>query len=501
VARVHGAITAQRATVSLKQSLGERIRAISFLDAVVAAAILAGIGMRIWIFSSPLAAIDSDEAIVGLMARHALHGDVSVFYWGALYGGSQEAFLVAAVFAVAGSSVIALKLVSVAIYAVAAVLVWRVGRRTVGEPAAGIGAGLFWVWPPFLVWWSTKERAYFGSGIVIGLVAILLALRLRERESRLDAAALGFTLGLGLWATLQSWLLAVPAVVWLVWRRPSVLRLARLALPAALVGASPWLAWNVHHGWNAVLPTSVAGAGSTYFGRLWDLFAVVLPTWLGLRVPYSHDWFVWPPLGIALLLLALGGFALLLVRRPRGLEPLLVLGVGFAILYAASSFTYFTAEPRYLTFLAPVPALLLGRALVRPPLAMAALAGATALSIAGLVRMERDGLFSPRASEGGLPADFSPLIGFLERQGVRHVLANYWIAYRLSFESRERVIATSTGQVRYEPHDRLVRADRAPTYVFLTRSADERRLSGGLEGRGYHLDRVGRFDVYLPPPP
>lgn len=486
--------------MSLKESLGERVRALSFLDAIVATAVLAGIGMRVWIFFSPLRALDSDEAIVGLMARHALHGDVSVFYWGALYGGSQEGLLAAAVFAVLGSSVIALKLVSLAIYALAAVLVWRVGRRTVGEPAALIGAALFWLWPPFLVWWSTKERAYFGSGLVIGLLAVLLALRLRERESRLHAAALGFTIGFGLWATLQSWLLAVPVVVWLVVRRPSVLRLAWLALPAALVGASPWLAWNVRHGWNAVLPTSVAGADSTYFSRLWDLFAVVLPTWLGLRVPYSHDWFVWPPLGVALLLLVLAGFAVLLARRPGGLEPLLALGVGFTVLYAASSFTYFTAEPRYLVFLAPVPALLLACVLVRPPVAIGALAVAAALSIAGLVRMERDGLFSPRAVEGGLPADFSPLIGFLEREGATHVLANYWIAYRLSFESGERVIATSTGQVRYAPHDRLVRADPAAAYVFLTGSADERRMSGRLENRGFRLARLERFDVYLPAP-
>ena len=59
-------------------------------------------------------------------------------------------------------------------FGLAAVLVWRVGRRTVGEPAARIGAALFWIWPPFLVWWSTKARGFYGSGLVLGLAALLL---------------------------------------------------------------------------------------------------------------------------------------------------------------------------------------------------------------------------------------------------------------------------------------------------------------------------------------
>ena len=113
--------------------------------------------------------------------------------------------------------------------------------------------------PPFLVWWSTKARALYGSGLAIGLAALLLTLRLRERDSKWDAALLGFVLGLGVWATLQSMLLALPALVWLAWRRAAAYRLAPFALPGLLLGSSPWLAWNVRHDWNAVVPRSVAG--------------------------------------------------------------------------------------------------------------------------------------------------------------------------------------------------------------------------------------------------
>ena len=77
---------------------------------VAAAAVAAGFGLRVWIFTSPLSSLESDEAVVGLMAIRALHGEFPVFYWGGLYGGSQEALVAAAAFAVSGPGTLVLKL-------------------------------------------------------------------------------------------------------------------------------------------------------------------------------------------------------------------------------------------------------------------------------------------------------------------------------------------------------------------------------------------------------
>lgn len=464
--------------------------------AVAGAGLLVGVALRVWIFASPLSALESDEAVVGLMALRALDGDVSVFYWGALYGGSQEALVTAAAFAVAGSSVLLLKLVSLALYAFAAVLVWLVGRRTVGEPAARLGAALFWVWPPFFVWWSTKARAYFGSGLVLGLLALLLALRLRERDSRRDAALLGLVLGLGVWATLQSMLLALPALAWLAWRRPRAYRLAPYAVPGAVLGAAPWLAWNVRHGGNAIVPQSVAGAETTFGERFGDLFTIVLPTWLGLRAPYTHDWLLGRAVGIAALVLALVAFAAIFVRRPPGSEPLLVCLLAFPFLYAASSFTFLVAEPRYLVFVAPVVALLVAAALVGrgPSLAAGALVVAGAVSVAGLLQLERQGRYAPLR----VPADIGPAIAVLEANDVDRVLANYWLAYRITFESEERIIASPTGFWRYRPYHDTVQAERRPGRVFLARSPNERRERVALLSQGYARLVADGFVVYVP---
>jgi hypothetical protein len=77
------------------------------------------------------------------------------------------------------------------------------------------------------------------------------------------------------------------------------------------------------------------------------------------------------------------------------------------------------------------------------------------------------------------------------------VLADYWIAYRLSFESAERVIATSTGFVRYQPHDRLVRRSAHPARVFVQESTVESRARRDLEAEGYRRLAVDGFVVYV----
>ena len=243
------------------------------------------------------------------MAKDALDGTFHVFFWVNYYAGTQEVLLTAALFALVGSSVAALKVVPAVLIGLACLVTWRIGRLTVGEPAARIGAALMWVWPPFLVFWSTKARSAYGSGSCSRAVVLWMALRLRERPTRFDAAVARLR------ARLRHLVDASRPCSWrsrpsrgCVWRSPSVLRLSHYAIAGGLVGGAPWLAWNLTHGLKGVLPvTSVAGEESTYFSRFADLFTIVLPEWLGLRLPYSKDWLVWAPLGVVLTVAAVVG--------------------------------------------------------------------------------------------------------------------------------------------------------------------------------------------------
>jgi hypothetical protein len=461
---------------------------------LVGGALVVGVALRVWILTGPLGMAESDEAIVGLMAEDALDGTFHVFYWVNYYSGTQEVLLTAALFALVGSSVAAMKLVPAVLIGLACLVTWRIGRLTVGEPAARIGAALMWVWPPFLVFWSTKARSAYGVGLLCAAVVLWMAVRLRERPSRLDAAVLGFALGCGIWSTQQSLLMALPAVAWLIWRSPGVLRLSHYAVAGGLVGGAPWLAWNLTHGLKGVLPvTSVAGQESTFFSRFSDLFTIVLPEWLGLRLAYSKDWLLSAPLGVALTVAAVSLLVVAIVRRPPGAEPLLVIAVVYPLLYAATSFTFFTDEPRYLTFVAPVPALLLATQLRRPRVAAVALAVAAAWTVFYLVRLEDQGRFRYL----GQPSDMGPLIALLDREAQNRVFADYWIAYRLDFESGERIIATSTGFVRNQEYDELVKAASNPAYVYVEGSPQDEAAQRRLVPRGYSRLTSGGWTAYV----
>lgn len=486
------------------------VRRPALLTAVLAAGVVAGAGLRAWLLASPLGVLDSDEAVWGLMARHALDGELSVFYWGQNYGGTQEVLLTAAVFAVTGSGTLALKLVPLSLFAAAAVLVWRVGLRTVGATAARVAAVLFWVAPAYIVWKSGRAHGFYGAALVLSLAVVLLALRLRERPSHRDAALLGLAAGLAWWATPQTALVVVPALAWLVAVRRRALPCLWPAIPAAVAGALPWLAWNLEHDWFSF--TFVEGGG-TYPSRFRGFFTATLPMILGLRAPFELGW----PLGrvpSALVLAGLlGGFAWSALRRRGDAGVLYAIAAAFPFLYAASSFTWLVEEPRYLVLLAPVVALLLAR-LARGPRGAAVLLGAVlALSVAGLARMDGAGRYELRTGGVRVPDDLTPLLRLLEREGVRTAYANYWVAWRITFESRERIVATSAGQETYErrrgviratPEEStrsrelsaVVRASARPAHVFVPGPVEERaRLM--FRRAGYRRLAADGFVVYV----
>jgi 4-amino-4-deoxy-L-arabinose transferase-like glycosyltransferase len=464
------------------------------------AGIAAGIGLRIWVLSATaLGSLDADEAVWGLMARHFLDGEWSTFFWGQTYGGSQESILTAAVFGIAGTGTLQLRVVPTVLYAVAAILVWRIGRWTVGEPDARIGAVLFWIWPAYFVWRSTKAYGFYGAGLVLGLLVVLLALRVREKPSRLEVLALGLALGLGWWATPQIVIVAVPALLWLLWHRPSVARLWWLALPGFAVGAFPWIVANVRNDWYSLRATP---ARTGALDHLESLFTAVLPTALGLRVPFSLEWIVGPIVGWALYALALAGFAWLVWRRPPGLALLILACLLFPIVYVVSPYSYLSVEPRYLALLTPVVALLLGWTLRGRWLATAGVAAAFALTLAGLVAMDRERLPVPRINEVLVPTDRGPLLRALEREQVETAFADYWVAYLIDFESRERIIATpapDTGDVRSLRFDERVRRSVSPAHVFVRGAGRGARARPRLLRAGYRRMEADGFDVYVRP--
>ena len=171
------------------------------LVALAVAGAAAGIGFRVWALLLPQGAFDADEAVVGLLTHGILHGTLPVFFPGQGYGGTQESFLAAPLMAAFGLQTWVIRSVVVALWAASAILVWRIGLRVLDERRAVAAAVLFWIWPAYFDWKSTRAHGFYGSELFLALVVLLLVLRLEARVTRRDLVLLGLALGLGLWSS------------------------------------------------------------------------------------------------------------------------------------------------------------------------------------------------------------------------------------------------------------------------------------------------------------
>ncbi len=398
---------------------------------------------------------------------------------------------------------------------------WRVGLRTIGETAAGVAASLLWIWPPLAVYTLVHQPGFYASNLVYCGLVILLALRVVERPDRLRAGLFSFVLGLAFWETAQIVPIAAGVIAWTIWKAPRWLRHVWVIVPCAALGALPWIAWNATHGWASL---DLGGGEADYWHAFRLLVSPVVPMMLGLRAPFSADALL--PGGLIHLVYAglIGLFAYGAVRtRRRPVSLLYLVASVFPFVYGISPKTSYSGEPRYILVLAPVLALLLAQFATTYARAVALLALALAVTTVTLHRMNvwfesvpsqtthAHGL-GPRHIHQWVPRDLGPLISTLDRLGLDHVYADYWIAYRLAFDTGERIVATESrfndvrfedGQAvpvdedspRFAAYAREVRA--APHgFVFYEQTVDSVPIVAELERRGYRPHAVEGFVVY-----
>src|SRR5687768_15354444 len=139
---------------------------------------------------------DSDEAVEGLMASHVLQGELPAFLWGQNYKGVPEVYLAAAVFAVTGPSVIALKSVTLACFVLFVCLQYVLVERLFSRAIAWMATAFLVFCPPSLVLWSLSANAEVVMTLLAGTVMCLGIDVWRRTGSRAAflaaAAAAGF---------------------------------------------------------------------------------------------------------------------------------------------------------------------------------------------------------------------------------------------------------------------------------------------------------------------
>jgi hypothetical protein len=177
----------------------------------------------------------------------------------------------------------------------------------------------------------------------------------------------------------------------------------------------------------------------------------VTPMALDLRRPLSESWL---PLGAVVYLAVVIGIVVAVIRR-RDRPVLILLGVAaFPWIYAVFPGRWFVGEGRYALFLAPLLFLTLAW-LARsrgPQVALLVVLGG--LSALGLKDMGYD---RPRHIGGDIAA--------LEGAGVHLAWSDYWLSYRLMFESEGRIVSSSEGYQRNIDFVIRIREDEHPAFI------------------------------------
>lgn len=450
-----------------------------------------GIFLRLHLLSAANFTIDSDEAIVGLMANHILEGrNIPVFYYGQHYMGSLEPLLTAIAFKLFGSSPENLRIIPFLFMGALIPLTYLLGVVVNGVTAARVATLLIAVAPVAFIEWSVKARGGFIEIIFLITLVLFFTLYWKNKGCPLSGTALiGFLIGIGWWTNNQI-IYVVPAVglYFLIelFRVPvrnvstgikMVLLHFFVGVVLFLIGGFPFWVYNIRHHWISFKLFQPPGSLSA---NIHGFFNQALPIILGGR-RFWNDKEIFPHSTEVIFLLYLVVAILLAIfsRRRQLLSRALLI---FFILTACaafvlSSFGSLVTAPRYLLALYPALFVLVGVASndlkkVVPALEWVLIACFPLIHLCTIYLGEHAVPGEPfvygneRASR-----DHSQLIAWLESHKFSWIETNYWIGYRLAFESGEKIKFKMFGTpavVRipeYETEVLSVPRDRIPIVV------------------------------------
>ncbi len=481
---------------------------------------------------------DSDEAILGLMARHILHGrGFPLFFYGQRYMGALDAYLAVPLFALSGPSVGAMRLLQAVLYAVViavyARVSWQVSPRLESLAITLVMLAL----PPVLITlYTASTLGNYVETLLFGGVLLLLGWRLLLDQG----VPLYLWLVAGLIAGLAWWSMALIIGVLLPLGVAGLLHRRRtmpwagigMGLTGFLIGALPWW-WGLVTSFQVTagdLVGSRYGVQLTVFERLFNLIFLNLTALVGLRPPWSVVWIALP---VGILLMTIYSMAVWLEARDVAPDPVSVkrrLKVGtlagslvvIPLLYLLTSFG---ADPtgRYLLPLYPALAVLVADAVPRfldrnrvpyrgdvVLVFLILIAGFNGWGVLRSALEDPPGLSTQFDAVTRLPHEYDQdLIGFMDNHGITHAYSNYWVTFRFAFLTGDRLtfspllpdkesLIYTYGYDRYPDYTLDVIAAENPAYITANLPELDERLRDRFDVLGitYRVAEVGPYTVF-----
>jgi hypothetical protein len=465
---------------------------------------------------------NSDAAVVGLQAIHALRGEHGAFLWGSGYQTSADAYVAAAFFLVAGTTPLVLMLSSLTLHVIATGLVYATLRRRFDAWTTLLLTSPLILSPSSIHTYALYPPRQLSITLAVAAFwAIHGASRTAGRRAQAWLATAGLFYGLAISADPYPLVLAPPVFGYgflVAIERPGR-RLAPLGVGLG-VGLVPFVLLRQ--------ATRANGGPMTLslhvLGHNWNLLVrECLPWALSYKVYYARnvmDYGPWdPPQAVYVVQLAGAvavGVIVLVALATVGRDdlPRSTRHLGFvgAVTYPVAigaflvsvmvmdhfSMRYLAVLTLMLPFAAAPAAHLLGprfALLLAPHLVASALGGWV-----GYGPFVRGAL--PVAETSELKDDYA-LFEVLRSRGVTYAEADYWASYRLTFLFRERIIVvpTNPAEDRYPPYRRAFEAAPLFAYVFdpgrSRENVAEAEKTLAAASRSVEKAQVGGLTVFL----
>lgn len=479
--------------------------------ALAAAALFAvGVLLRAALYV-PLAAfpIDSDGVLAGLCAFHIGAGHYPLFFPGGTRLSAASCYVAAGFFSTFGRGRLGLALTGLSwgvLYLVFMLLFTRaaLGRRT------GTFAFLFAVMPAAAFVVVTYIPWGYGE-IAASCAATLWLATLWRNEGRVWQRALfGISVGLGIWFSLQTLMIALPAIAWIGYaRRRLAARESLIAVAGAIVGLVPFLAGNAFGGfpsftnnWASRPAPSLEQATQ----NLGWLFSAPLPQLLYYGFP---GWRSPSTFLIAGYLLAAVGIVLAIRRDLRdggaafGAREagalLLAVAIATVVLFAGSQagsirgWTVRYVAPLYV----PLPLLLgLGVVALWDVRKWLAVTAAALLIVPNILLYSLPGSPERAALAQQLQTD-AHVVAFLQRARVAMVYGDYFDAYHLNFDSSGSVLGIPSDPSYDYMHYAKTLPRSGVRYALIGTGAGALAERAAHAGIGGHPVAVGNYEVLV----
>jgi len=498
--------------------------------------LLVSAAWKIVLLALDVVPLNSDEAIVGLMARHILLGERPIFFYGQSYMGSLDAILVALGFRLLGEAAWVIRLVQGLLYlGVLSTTVW-LGKEATGSVRIGLLAAALLAIPTTNVsLYTTISLGGYGETLLIGNLLLVLAIRLSRRARLSEWLAMGFLAGFGLWANGLTLVYSIPAIVFALfhqketWRtRPFLLGIGALILGGA-VGATPWWIYAWQNGLTHLVGELLGSAVSVEQGNLLarsashlvNLLLLGIPAIFGMRPPWGITWLALPLIPFAL---AAWGWVLIYFFRSLGKNQpgrevrYLFLGVGIT-LFGGFLFTSFGVDPsgRYFLPLAVPLALAAADFALHSP---APKGERWAVVMVILVFQVWGNVQAALTYPPGFTTQFDAttilehrydpeLIRFLQSRQITRGYTHYWVAYPLAFQSGETLIFTPRlpyhQDLRYTPRDNryalyndLVEGSAKVAYITARNPELDQKIVSGFSSLQVQWveETIGDYHIY-----